>query len=110
MWWTREQLGTYEPTGEIFRGSAAVYKHTTRGVHLYRLSDCTWRTSEDDEHDRIDTEDVYKSVGTAPCPESNSHWEYLYSNDSDDGDYAFIIGGVGSFRSGDITVKCSVHT
>ena len=73
--------------------------------YLYKYSDGTWHVGPN-----IDDIGSIKSVGTAPCPESNSHWEYLYSNDSDDGDYAFIIGGVGSFRSGDITVKCSVHT
>ena len=98
LWWTREQLGTYTPTGEIFRGSAAVYKHTTRGVHLYRHSDCTWRTSEDDEHDRIDTEDVYKSVGTAPCPTDIGHWQHIHYNNDD---------GTPFWQDADITAKCN---
>ena len=97
MWWTREQLGTYEPTGEIFRGSAAVYKHTTRGIHLYRHSDCTWRTSEDDEHDRIDTTDVYKSVGTAPCPTDIGQWQHIHYNNDD---------GTPFWQDADITAKC----
>ena len=79
MWWTRNQLGTYKPTGEISQG-APVYKSTTtpllhiHHVHLYRHSDCTWRTSEDDEHD---DGDVYKSVGTAPCPTDIRQWQHI---------------------------------
>ena len=74
---------------------------------LYRHSDGTWHVGRN-----IGGIGSIKSVSTDPCPESNSHWEYLdsISNDGNDGDYGFLLGGFGSFRSGDITVKCSVHT
>ena len=88
-------LGTYEPTGEIFRGSA-VYKSTTRGFYLYRHSDCTWRTSEDVNDDDDDDEQVFKSVDTAPCPTDIRQWQYI--NNQHDGD--------DFWQDGDITAKC----
>ena len=88
-------LGTYEPTGEISRGSA-VYKSTTRGFYLYRHSDCTWRTSEDVNDDDDDDEQVFKSVDTAPCPTDIRQWQYI--NNQHDGDQFW--------QDGDITARC----
>ena len=94
MWWTRNHLGTYEPTGEISRGSA-VYKHTESAngfnLYLYKARDCTWRTSED-----VDGDDVFKSVDTAPCPTDIRQWQYI--NNQHDGD--------DFWQDGDITAKC----
>ena len=90
-------LGTYEPTGEISRGSA-VYKSTTRGFYLFKARDCTWRISEDVDDDY---EQVFKSVETAPCPTDIRQWQYI-NNQPHHGDRFW--------QDGDITAKCSVHT
>ena len=103
MWWTRNQLGTYTPTGEISQG-APVYKSTTtpllhiHHVHLYRHSDCTWRTSEDVGDDDDDV--VFKSVGTAPCPTDIGQWQHRNHNNDD---------GTLFWQDADITAKCNVH-
>ena len=87
MW--NHYLGPYEPTEEKIRGSE-IYKNNQK--KLYRHSDCTWRTSYDVDA----SEDVFKSVGTAPCPNDIRQWQYI--NNQHDGDQFW--------QDGDITAKC----
>ena len=100
MWWTRNHLGTYEPTGEISISGSAVYNKTTSGYspYLYKARDCTWRTSGDVDGDG---DAIYKSVDTAPCPADIRQWQYI-NNQPHHGDRFW--------QDGDITAKCSVHT
>ena len=102
MWWTRNHLGTYEPTGEISISGSAVYNKTTSGYspYLYKARDCTWRTSGDVDGDG---DAIYKSVDTAPCPADIRQWQYI-NNQPHQHD------GTPFWQDGDITAKCSVQS
>ena len=88
-------LGSYEATEEEHEG-APVYRKSGKSddYYLYRRSDGTWRADW-----KIGGRGGIKSVDTtADCPARVSQWQY-YDHPYD-----------GVWRSGDITVQCSVHT